>query len=426
VARTSEQYLLTFATEGINAGAWVATYRLAALFWGGSGFAEYALIRRSASWVVPLLMFGLGVAIPRFVAYSRATRQGLGGEYLLAGACVVGGLSFLLVGCVSLLDRSVSYLVFGDVSRVALITPFALLATGQALHAVNYSYLRGMEAMRAANGIQLIAGSVIPLAAVVSFRDSLQAAVLGMAAGTIIFSTAILVWLLARLRPQQRFRSTHLRSVVRFGMARLHGDFLLTALLGWPATVATHRFGLVYGGSVAFGLSLLGMAGSALAPIGIIQLPRAARMFGEARHREVAGEVRRLLIIATVVSLGAVLLVEASLSWVLKVLIGPGASTAVTPARIIVTAAPFYVLFLCARGVIDAYYRRAANARNITIAVGVYAALEGCSWALGSRPWADLLAFTSALVVLGGLTILELRRMSQKSGSEDHRKLWVP
>src|SRR5882757_7397545 len=57
---------------------------------------EYLLLRRVAAWLQPLTQLGLGVALPRYIAYSMQRSPGSQMEYFLAAvACIVPFVSLV-------------------------------------------------------------------------------------------------------------------------------------------------------------------------------------------------------------------------------------------------------------------------------------------------------------------------------------------
>jgi O-antigen/teichoic acid export membrane protein len=64
------EYGGTFATEFTVLACQLLTYKLAAHFLGTTGFAEYAVARRTISILYPIVLLGFGVGLPRYVAIA--------------------------------------------------------------------------------------------------------------------------------------------------------------------------------------------------------------------------------------------------------------------------------------------------------------------------------------------------------------------
>ena len=67
--------ILTFITEGFVVVAMLIIYRIIARKMGSDGVGEYALIKRVVGFMVPLLLLGLGIGIPRYISMSQDKQQ---------------------------------------------------------------------------------------------------------------------------------------------------------------------------------------------------------------------------------------------------------------------------------------------------------------------------------------------------------------
>lgn len=420
-------YAVTFVVEGLNTAAWILTYRIAAALWGQAGFAEYALVRRTVSWLVPAMLLGVGVGIARFGAYAQAKGAARNGEYLTAGAALVLVFATCVLSAIVVAGDEVAHLIFGGAARSSVVTPLAALAFGQIVHSLNYAFLRGQQAMVSANALQFAIVSAVPLSAMWWFPDSIESAILAMGAGTALLSLAVLVVLVRRSSSSFDGTLRAMRELVQYGLPRVPGDIFLMLLLALPATVAAHQVGFLYGGYVAFGLSLLGLAGSALAPISIVQLPQASRMFGEGRHGDVAQHLKVLLSVVTVCTLGGILAGEVLLPVVVRVFLGEGILDAVPPARIILIAALPYAIFLASRSVIDAYHVGAVNSRNVLAGFLTYCVLQVALVVFLPSKEFSLLAFLCGMTVLGILTLNDVRgilTLTRTNAARPRENLW--
>ena len=159
------EYGGTFATGFAVLGCQLMTYKLAAHFLGKTGFAEYALARRTISILYPVVLLGLGVGLPRYVAMAagRGDRES-GGRYLAATLWCVSLSAVVCVVILKVAPRGLAYLFFGSREYAFLLFPMSLVWRERRLHTVGYSYFRGTLNMRAANLLQLVNLGLAPLA----------------------------------------------------------------------------------------------------------------------------------------------------------------------------------------------------------------------------------------------------------------------
>ena len=91
------------------------------------------------------------------------------------------------------------------------------------------------------------------------------------------------------------------KELLRFGVQRVPGDFILMALFALPATIVAHKSGIRAAGFVAFGISMLNVIGSFFSPFGLILLPKAGALLAAGKNRELRRQVWLLTRITLIV-----------------------------------------------------------------------------------------------------------------------------
>jgi len=86
---------LTFITETIVLVAFFFIYRLIAKNFGPEGVGEYTLIKRVIAFLYPVLLLGLGIGLPRYIAMSQNKEQR--SSYMKAGGLIVAVFTFIFL-----------------------------------------------------------------------------------------------------------------------------------------------------------------------------------------------------------------------------------------------------------------------------------------------------------------------------------------
>ena len=82
-------YVITFLTEFIVLVAGVLVYKFAASLSGSNDFSEYAICRRTLSFIQPLIILGLGVGMPRYIAFTSGESSGKSqGTFFVSGILI--------------------------------------------------------------------------------------------------------------------------------------------------------------------------------------------------------------------------------------------------------------------------------------------------------------------------------------------------
>ena len=355
-------HIFTYFAEALVMLGTILVYKFAADRFGDDGFNIYAVARRTNSFLLPLAMLGLSVAVVRSVAMARSETERI--DLLRSAFVMLVIVSIVLAAVFLLLPDQLAYLVFGDAALEGLMLPLAGLVIGQVLHSLLYAYWRGSMRMDRANLLQVVDLAIVPLVAFF-VSGSMRMVLLNTAIAWIVISIVpILVILFAHRTGTSSDRK---KALLKYGVPRVPGDLALAALLTIPVYIINHTHGIDSGGQVAFGLTLLNLTGALFAPISLLMLPSVAGALSRKDHAAVKREVIHtrngtLLISAVLV---AVFLIFARP--MLDLYLGGIPSGLATITRIIFSAAIFYAVFISLRSVLDAYYESARNSRNILI-----------------------------------------------------------
>lgn len=395
--------------------AQLVAFRLAASLLGPDGFSEFAISRRTLSVLQPLTWMGMGIALPRFLADSRLSDA----ERRTAYATTIWVIALMSLACAVLLalapDLSAG-LLFGDAEYAAFMPVLGLMGLGMGLHATAYSYFRGLLNMRAANALYVVNLAVIPLVGLL-LADSALAALTIMGGGWLFVSLA---WLLRTPWTHAfSFSAKGSLRVLRYGVPRMPGQLAVMALLTAPATLASHRYGVLVGGFVAFGTSILGMAAAAFAPVSLILLPRASQMIAEGAGSTLRTHVRRILQATLVISGVATALLVLLGRPIVTVYLGDEFADAVTIVRIAAVGIVPYSLYIVCRGLIDAFYESAVTTLYVIIGLLVFVVLVLSVQTASMTPIPVMWALSAGLTVLGGLCLFETRRILSRAAPGD-------
>ena len=82
--------ILTFFAESIVLISGLLVYKFAANLVGKDDFSQYALCRRTVSFILPALLLGLTVGMPRYIAFASLDNECQHhNKYFLAGISVL-------------------------------------------------------------------------------------------------------------------------------------------------------------------------------------------------------------------------------------------------------------------------------------------------------------------------------------------------
>lgn len=400
----TRDYLVSFIAEGFAVVLALLAYRVAAAQWTADDFGEYALARKIVSAVLVIALVGCDLAVVRFIAFEAAGIPTRIAGYVSGAVIVALAAAAALTAVLLVLSAPLSVLLFAAGGHEDVVIALAAVGSGGALQGIAYGYERGQLHLGRAALLLMANTGAVPLLAV-TLAPSPALALAAMGAGwAAVGGTAIIAQRAAfAARPV-------VGPVFRYGAPRAVGLLLQMGFLAAPAIVAAHRFGIAEAGNVAFALLVLGLLSTLLTPIGVVLMPRSAKLLRERSSHALGRHVRRLLAIVVPAIAIAVLVIEIGADAMITAFLGPSYASAAPALRGIVWAAIPWTFFVTLRGLLDAHDVRPLNTRNVGVASAGYAGIVAVASVLTLSEAAYHLAFVAAVTVLAGLTLIDARR----------------
>lgn len=405
------QYGCTLLTECAVLLSQLLLYKIVAALLGKVGFSEYAVARRVTSLIQPLLLLGLGVGLPRYVAVADSRGDTESGHRCFNATLVVTGTTTLIcLLAIGFLGGELSFLFFADAQHRVLLPSLWVMLAGLTFHSVVYSYLRGQLAMGRANALQFVNMSIVPLLVLAARPVSARAVLLLTGTGWTLF--ALITSLLAT--PLWDFNLhfyKELRVLLRYGIQRVPGDFAYTALYALPAMVVTHLGGLGDGGMAALAISIVSMITAIFAPVGVILLPKVSRSVGQGNLEELRQEIMLLRKVSVIIPAVLIVAIEFGANMLLRGYLGPNFESAAQIVRVSCIAAVPLSFFCATRSVMDAAYDNAKNTANLLMALAVLVCCAAVCILVHAPQIVFLWSFVFSTAVLAVLTDRDLQKL---------------
>ena len=366
-----KDFIFTFLTQLIILLSGLAVFKLAMQDFGDVGFAQFSLVKRNSTYIYTFIMIGLGVSIPRYVATEIGKKSGNESNVFLSAFILLTG-SLLLIGILMILFKQyISFLLFGAVEYTKFLIPIYISILGLAFHALVYSYYRGKMLFNYSNYLQIINLGIVPIV-VFLFSQSIEDVFIYSGLAMIVISIVLFVRILIYCDFDLSVIKTFVLELFVYGIQRLPADFGLASLIALPSMLAVHVYGVTVAGYMAFSISLLNLSGQAVAPIGLIMLPKISHLIGSNKIQEIVGNVRKLFLVSIVVAVAGTLIYQIFTEEILKLYLGSVPKELILISKQIMWAALFYPFYVVMRSVVDAYYKRAYNTVSVIFALIIF------------------------------------------------------
>ena len=161
-------YSIAFGAEFLIMFTGIVLFKIIGVKFGAIGFSEYTLGKRLLGFLIPFLMIGLGVSLPKFLAIEKPQQQL---EIIYTALIIVAFFS-----CVSLLafvsfSSFFSQIVFGDIHHKKLFGMLLIYIFVLMLHACIYNYFRGKFNFKMSGVLQLLNLGILPLLVYFAAKD---------------------------------------------------------------------------------------------------------------------------------------------------------------------------------------------------------------------------------------------------------------
>lgn len=400
-----KNYFVTFGIEFLILLLGFIIFRIANEKMTEVGFSEYTLSRRNISFLQPLLMIGLGVAVPRYVSIYPQRNS-----FLPASLFLMSIVSILFVIVLTLGSTVFSHLFFGNEKYHSYILPMALLLVGYGFHAILYGFLRGKKEVYFSNLIQLLNIGILPV--LILFYTQDVKLLLYINSIFLMFNCLVFILLIFvkhKIRIEIKSCKEDSILMLKYGLPRVLGDFALLALLTFPTyIVLSLQKNVLIGGDVAYSITLFNLVGAAFGPLSLVLLPEIASFLAEKRIDLIKKRFYVFVVISLFLTMIGYALFYFFHDFVLNLLLGSNHRSEIFEiAKVVLLGSFGYVLYIVLRSFLDAIHVKAKNATNLIIALSVYIGLILYGYSNEVSIQSYLYYFVISVNLLGLLTFIK-------------------
>ena len=420
---------LTFITEAIVLVAFFFIYRLITKNFGPEGVGEYSLIKRVIGFLGLLLLLGLNIGIPRYIAMSRNEEER--SAYIKSGTSVVIFLTFIFLIFINLFKDYFAKLFFGSLDYINLVLPFSLFLAGLTLHSLIYSYFRGRLFVKTFNSLQIINAALVPIIILIFLRDiTIEKLITLIGITTFIiaflFASFFIKEFFVRIKKWQ-FKNS-LKELLHYSFPRFIASFVYVGLLSLGPIFAAHFASIQEVGYLSVSQSLLVAVGVAVAPLGLILLPKVSNLINQKREEEIKENLNYLIGATIQLSIFIFFQLMMFTDAIIKYWLGPEFLNAVPVMRIIFLSIPVFFLFVAIGNVLEASRVKPINLINSSVSLGIFLTISGILLFLVKlfSPIISLsIAFTSGMICLGVLSYISIRKIYPEKLDKALSYLWI-
>lgn len=425
----SKNIFITFITATIISLASLIIYRLIAGNFGPEGIGKYSLIKRVIGFLHPLILLGLGIGLPRYIAISRNKEQR--SSYLKVGSLLIVGFTFVSLIFINLFKNYFAKTFFGTAEYTNLILPFSFFLIGLILHSLIFSYFRGRLLIKTFNFLQMMNLALVPLTILIFFENiTIEKLIILIGITTFIIAFIFSLYFIKEffLRIEKWQLKKSFKELLQYSIPRVPSIFMWQGLLSIGPIFAAHFTSIQEVGYLSISLSILAITGIVIAPLGLIILPKVSNLLANGRQEVIKENINFLI--------GAILQLPIFICFqliifiddIVKYWLGSEFSSAIPIMRIVFISILFYAFHEGLRNILDAVKVQPLNTINLLLSFAVFLSVGGILLfliKLFSTIISLSITLTSAMACLGILTYISIRKIYPEKLKKDLNYLCI-
>jgi O-antigen/teichoic acid export membrane protein len=159
--------------------------------------------------------------------------------------------------------------------------------------------------------------------------------------------------------------------LIQYSFPRIPGDFILVAFFSLPTIIAANFVSIKEVGYLSLSQSIINAVGTAIAPLGLLLLPKVSNLMVRGRRQTI--EVNLDFLICALIDVSLFLFAQLAIfiDIVIVFWLGPDFFPAVFLIRIMAVSVFFYAFYVSIRSVLDAVENKPLNTINLFVSLAV-------------------------------------------------------
>ena len=332
------------------------------------GYLEYYLINQTGCVISFFTLFGLGIAIPRYIARTRAVNDfSMEASYFFS-AIIILIVTICIGGALLICMRNyLNNFVFEGRNETLLTF---VLSVGICLSNFIYSYYRGAGNFIFSNAAQIIIG--ITCVCYLLFVNNVELAVIGISVIQIFFSGALIACLLVkyiRAKCSELSIKDRLLELLSYCLPRVPGEIFLFSYNIIPVALINNLYGSEVGIKYVIALGIVAAASPLFKFVGMVLLPYASKIITNGEKENLFKNVNWLLKASLIFTIISVAIINIAPKFIILVLYSPMYYSASDVVRIVSFCIIPHSVYLILRNPLDGLSKKPYNTIGIFISL---------------------------------------------------------
>lgn len=336
-------------------------------------YGQYSLIKKNSAVISMVMLAGMGIAIPRFVAYYKAKANPTKANSIIVSSLIIVFLiSFLTIILALLFSDQLENLIIGVKGDLKLYYVTLIYSLSICISAFMYSFYRGIGDFLKFNTTQIVI-QILILMSCLFVNKHLLDVLLWWSLLTIV-ATIIIVYkdfVCVFNESRQQLKLVDLKDsmieLLPFGTTRLIGDFVLFSFNALPLIFSNSEFGIRQTAFFSVGIMIANMITPLFGFLGMVLLPYVSEQVAAENHQKIKSSVNRLMGIYVVLSVIMTLFVIFFADFVIQLLFSVDYIESRDIVIVLIWTIVAQAVYLLLRNPIDAISKFPLNTINLIL-----------------------------------------------------------
>lgn len=321
-------------------------------------YTIFSIANKGASVLAFVMLLGLGIALPRYIARFRAHSDLRGEMNFVYASCGIFLVTTAVVSVAIVVFKDFfAQIIFNDQAHAGLVVPMIIFAFGVAASTFLYSYLRGIDKFKEYSLAQIIVSIVgVAIVIICGANIGLHLQARGVVSVMLSFiGVAALLWVSYKtLQLDRKLIFKNIKTIFLYCLPRVPGEFFLFAFTVIPLVIINTRFGSEPAAAFAIAITL----NMAIVPVfqfvGTVLLPYVSKNLAKGNTKDISTMVNKLRKLYLILGIGSILPVVFFTDPIIRLLFSAEYTVYADTVRIVYLSVVPYALYLLLRNPIDA------------------------------------------------------------------------
>lgn len=372
-SKLGKDVFVTFVSQAFIMFTFFVVNKILSNSLGVEGYGQYSLVKKNTAVISMIMLGGMGIALPRFVAYYKAKFQIDKVNIIVVSSLII----VLLISLITIVFAFVFYdtlsnIIIGVNEDLKLYCVTLLYSFSLCISAYMYSFFRGYGDFIKFNYAQILI-QIIILISCFFVNKQLLNVLLVWSLLTIIFTFVIIYRNISIVIKDVYINGTittlkqSFIEILPFGSTRLFGDFVLFSFNALPLIFSNSLFGIKQTAFFSVGIMISNMITPLFGFLGMILLPYVSEHAANNNHSHLKTTVNKLMLLYITISIIMTTVISLLLNSFISFFFNADYLEAKGIANILIWIIVVQAIYLLLRNPLDAVSKFPLNTINLIV-----------------------------------------------------------